>query len=109
MIDGLWGLTFTVADNTGGGVVYVREGQAFGGDAGFTYVGRLSQTGNSVSGKLEITQFNPNFLQLIPGLTRYALEVHGESDGKTFHLTGHLINRPGAPAIIIIGVKQTDA
>jgi len=109
MIDGLWGLVFTAAGNTGGGVLNVREGRALGGDAGFTYIGNITKAGDSVRGRLEINQFNPAFLQLIPGLPRYGLDIEGDTDGKTFHLTGTIIGHPEAPVITITGVKQTAA
>lgn len=84
MKHGLYSVAFAVMGNQGGGVVTYHEGQIAGGDAGFAYLGKVSEDGSKLSGTIEVFQHDPGFPSVFPGLTNFELSVEGsaQSDGS---------------------------
>jgi hypothetical protein len=62
MINGLWTAEFaSTAGIFGAGVVVFRDGTLLGGDAGYTYIGNYTLSGESFKAHLLVQPFVPNF------------------------------------------------
>lgn len=60
-MDGLWTITYATPDDgveIGSGVLYVKDGDLWGGDTGYYWFGKLTSLKAGVSGQLDLTRFN---------------------------------------------------
>lgn len=95
MIDGLYAVHFRTADNEGTSVVSVVNGSVNGGDAGYSYQGRLTETSQGVKSTLTVARYNPKTESIFGPVESFELEVSGPTSDRSFELTG---NVKGSPA-----------
>lgn len=70
MIDGLWRIAFKSTVDSGGGLIVVTGEKVYGGDPGFTYVGRLKSTdGAHLAGEVRVQQYDTAVPSVIPGVS----------------------------------------
>lgn len=108
MLNGLWHVVFQVPGDQGGGAVVINNDNALGGDAACTYIGKITEDGGKVRGRLAIKHVNKAFPPLIPQLPNYTVAIEGALEGRSLRLVGTVQEAPGAPKISIVGTKHVD-
>ncbi|WP_054287133.1 GrlR family regulatory protein [Gulbenkiania mobilis] len=92
MRDGLYGVRFLNGSvNFGSGTVALRDGALNGGDAGFSYQGKIEQAASAgplvpVAGHIHVWRWNEAVASVVPGANDYQLEVSGHYDRSTHRL-----------------------
>lgn len=94
MIDGLWILTIQPPPVTSGGVVIFINGKIFGGDNGFTWVGSCAVSDNTIRGRVNVHNFDPDIKSVLGVSGDYEMRFSGTLDGETITGTAMIANQP---------------
>jgi hypothetical protein len=79
-VEGFWTVHFEAAGNRGAGVVVLMKGKIFGGDSGATYIGTYSESGDTMTGTVQVQTFEPSVPNVM-GLSNYTLNLRGTVSG----------------------------
>ncbi len=94
MLNGFWSVTFSTNADIGAGVVTILNGDAMGGDSGFTYIGNIGAGENgAVSGELQVSRHSTFLDPVIPGMDHYTLVVSGSASNDQLNLIGAVKGR----------------
>lgn len=95
MLNGLYKAEFSTPLGYGYGVVFLQDGQAWGGDSSMYYRGNYSGEGNDLTATLHVDAHSQ-----IPGMSsvfgpsKVSASLKGHASGNTITLTG---SSPSAP------------
>lgn len=96
MKNGLYRVEFSAMGNYGTGSVTYRDGHVSGGDAGFGYIGQVTDSGGALAGSIEIFQHTPGYENVFAGLTTFTLTVQGKATNEDLAaLSGTTTAAPG--------------
>jgi hypothetical protein len=86
-MEGFWTVQFTGVQGWGTGVVTFVNGQVFGGDSGYMYIGTYTLQGNTVNAKVHV---KPHLMGAanVMGRTEFDLQLSGTVNGNKANLTG---------------------
>jgi hypothetical protein len=92
-MEGFWTVQFTGVQGWGAGVVTFLNGQVFGGDSGYMYIGTYTLQGNTVNAKVHVKQHAAGVANVM-GRTEFDLQLSGTLSGNKIAVTGTV---PGTP------------
>lgn len=90
-----------------GGVVYIIDGRAYGGDAHFYYMGSLELSGETATGQIHVGPHQQPTQSIFGPLTNFDLQLSGKFSGGSFSLNGNIVGHSGM-GIRITGRKVAD-
>jgi hypothetical protein len=88
-MEGFWTVQFTGVQGWGAGVATFANGQVFGGDSGYMYVGTYTQQGNTVNAKVHVKPHVAGAVNVM-GRAEFDLQLSGTLNGNTLVLTGSI-------------------
>ena len=96
MQDGLYKIEIAGAHGFGRGVLVVRDGHLFGGNAAFALAGRARETGSEIVVEIKTLQRNDNLgFRPVPDIGTIALR--GRREGDQYLFDGNRVLLAGAP------------
>ena len=96
MQDGLYKIEIAGAHDAGRGVLVVRDGHLFGGNAAFAVAGRYRDSGSEIVVEITTLQRNDNLgFRPVPDIDTVAL--HGRREGDHYLFDGNSVLLAGAP------------
>ena len=99
MKDGIYHVRFSSSVGAAGeGLAVVKDGSVNGGDAGYLYLGQLSDAGSGLSGQLQIKRWNTGHVSVFGPLDSFSLSLMGQAANDSFTVTGGI---PGQPSLKI--------
>lgn len=110
MKDGIYHVQFSSSLGAAGeGLVVAKGGSLNGGDAGYLYQGTLSQTGERISGTLQVRRWNLHTASVFGPIDYFELQLSGAvAANDSFAVDGGVPGRSGL-AIRIQGHRLVDA
>lgn len=108
MQNGLYKASFSTPFGSGDGVVYMRDGQLWGGDSMMFYRGTYTVSGNKLSAevKSEVHSKTPGMVSVF-GADRVAITAVGAHTGTQATLSGTAPQAPGVTLLVKLN-KLTD-
>jgi hypothetical protein len=100
MIDGFWIVQFEGMQGRGGGVMLLKNGNVFGGNSGYTFMGTYQADDRSVKAQIKIQRFIPGVPNAWGMQGDFELQVQGAVQGDIIRGTAQLY-----PAGMVIPVK----
>jgi hypothetical protein len=93
-MDGFWTIQFQGVEGWGTGFVTLIDGQVFGGDEGYLYIGTYSGEDGNFSATVHVSQFVSGIANVM-GVTDFdlvitGLEMVGAARQKTLHIEGRI-------------------
>ena len=97
MKNGIYHVTFSSSvGGKGEGLVVVKDGSINGGDAGYLYVGKINNSRETLSGVLNIKQWNQGHVSVFGTINAFELQISGNtSQGDFFMMSGKVPSQPG--------------
>jgi len=99
--DGLWLAEFQTPLGHGSGVVVIDQGRVRGGDAGYYYVGSLSETAGRLSGTLHILHYAGPTSSVFGPIRSITLNLEGTEGQGYIIASGRDQRDPFGPRISI--------
>jgi hypothetical protein len=108
--DGIYYVEFQSSlSAVGYGLAVLSNGSINGGDFGYIYQGRMNNTGNNISTRIQVSRYNSNAQSVFGSIDNFSLDLAGSirQNGSEFSLSGAI---PGQPQlrISITGRKLRD-
>jgi len=101
MLNGLFKVEIDSAHGSGRGVMVVRDGDLFGGNAAFAFAGRYHESGQELVVDITTFQCNDNHgFKPVPGVDKVALR--GRRDGDRYLFEGGAALLGGAPFTAVL-------
>lgn len=97
MKNGIYRVEFQAMENMGFGVITYRDGQVSGGDSSFAYVGQIEESGDQLSGQIEVFKHSPGLDNVFAGLESFTLTARGTATGDAAGLHCETASAPGVP------------
>lgn len=94
-MDGFWTAKFGTPLGSGGGVVYFANGEIFGGDGGFTYIGTYVMNGSQVAAQLRISPHMSGIPNVFGNGQPFDLNIKGSMQGSSMSGVGEASHVPG--------------
>jgi len=96
MQDGIYHVHFSSSAGVlGEGLAVIKQGAVNGGDPGYVYTGAISLNGGTMSGRLNIKQWNPAVPSVFGPLKNFDLQLTGQSNGSnSFTAAGGVATQP---------------
>jgi hypothetical protein len=97
MVEGLYGVAFSASNNRfGGGVLVIRDGKAFGGDAQYYYTGTVERSGEQLKFDIRVRHFHGQAISVF-GDSLLDCTVKGtgkvSQDGASFEGQGEMVGK----------------
>jgi hypothetical protein len=94
--NGLYKTEFQIAQGTGRGMLYVRDGKMLGGNSAFAFVGTYAVDGDTISVDISTVRHNddPNFRPLF-GVDVITLKLTGHPTATGYAFEGGAVQVPG--------------
>ena len=86
-MEGFWTAQFRGIQGFGSGVATFINGQVFGGDSGFMYIGTYTLQGNTVKANVHIKPHVAGAANVM-GQSEFDLQFTGTLNGNTLNVTG---------------------
>jgi len=88
MLEGIYEVTFYQSSDRqadyGNGIVTIKDGAMNGGDEGYIYSGKLTESDNRVTGRLAVSKWSQASASVFYGLDNYELDFTGDrGDGDS--------------------------
>jgi len=90
MVEGFWIVQYEGMKGNGGGVAMFIKGHVFGGDTGYTYIGRYKAHGNEVKATVAVSNFLPDVPSVLGVVGDFELNIDGKIEGDIIKGTGSL-------------------
>lgn len=96
MQDGIYHVRFSSSVGSAGeGLVVIKQTSVNGGDVGYLYIGQLTDNGGTLSGHLNIKQWNPGQVSVFGPLNNFQLQLSGQAvAGNSFTVSGGISSQP---------------
>ncbi len=109
MQEGIYHVRFSSSHgNAGEGLAVIKAGAVNGGDTGYLYYGRLGEDGATLSGHLDIAQWNTAVPSIFGPIRSFKLALKGTATSDTFTVAGGVAGQP-AMKISIAGRRLASA
>jgi T3SS negative regulator,GrlR len=112
MRSGIYQVTFSSPTTrvSGEGLAVVKDGTINGGDLGYLYTGKFNVSDTTLSSKLKVKQWRPNFSGVFGNLPQFELDLAGRiaEDWQSFSVKGGIVGNPQT-TILIDGKRLADA
>lgn len=97
MKNGLYRVQFETAQQiSGAGVVFILNGQIFGGDSAFAFTGNLAENGGVVMAQVISKRHTANpFMPSVFGIDNVNIALRGKATGDRIELNGSADQAPG--------------
>lgn len=101
MLEALWSAEFASNLNIlGSGVVVFETGRIFGGDAQYYYTGKYEVKNGTLTGELDVVNYNGEPWSVFGTLNQFSLSLSGQTNESTFDVEGTLNQDPSKKIII---------
>jgi hypothetical protein len=108
MLNGLYKIEIDSAHGSGRGVMVVRDGHLFGGNAALALAGRYRETGSDIAIEITTVQRNDNSgFKHAPNIDNIALR--GRREGDRYRFEGGCVLLAGAPFTAVMTAISEDA
>lgn len=82
-MNGFWTAKFNTPIGTGFGVAFFSDAEVFGGDSGYTYIGKYERSGDNIVANLRIAPYGAGVPSVFgPGNQAFDLKITGTVQGN---------------------------
>lgn len=96
MENGIYHVRFSSAQDSGEGLIVVKDGSINGGDFGYLYHGTIASDDANLSAALTVERWNQSHVSIFGSIAKFGLSLAGTEDATAsrFTLRGTVVGQP---------------